>query len=373
MSTERKPAKAKDDQGPLWLDAKARVAARIGLAICLSLLALWMARDFLAPLGWAIIIAVSTWPIYSRFAAKFSSGGRTFLAPAMFTLIVGLLIFLPVGLALHRASQDGAAVAEALARYRETGIPAPGWLGDVPGIGQHASQWWRVNLSDAKAVHQWIGSDGTRNNTDATRAVGVAVLHRTFLFVFALITLFGLLRHGPWMANRVMDTADKILGGPGERLTFKMVEAIRGTVNGTVVVAVTEGAVIGLAYVLAGVPYPLLLMLLTMAFAMLPFGAWAVFTTASLLLILQGGSAYAALGVFVFGAAVMLVGDTFLWPAMVGNGARLPFVVALIGIFGGLQTFGLIGLFLGPIIMAALMIVWREWLMGYGKSSGGRP
>lgn len=367
MSKERKATKESDDQGALWLDAKARIVARISLAVCLSLLALWMARDFLAPLGWAIIIAVSTWPIYSRFVAKFSAGGHTFLPPALFTLIVGLLIFLPVGLALHRASQDGAAVAEALARYRETGVPVPGWLSDVPAVGSHVSQWWRINLSDAKAVHQWIGSGNAGNNTDAARVVGAEVLHRTFLFVFALIALFGLLRHGPWVANRVMDTADKILGGPGERLTFKMVEAIRGTVNGTVVVAVTEGALIGAAYVLADVPYPLLLMLLTMAFAMLPFGAWAVFTIASLLLIVQGGSPYAALGVFGFGAIVMLIGDTFLWPAIVGNIARLPFVIALIGIFGGLQSFGLIGLFLGPVIMAALMIVWREWLIGSGS------
>jgi predicted PurR-regulated permease PerM len=364
MSNERKAAKATDKQGPLWFDAKARVVARISLAVCLSLVALWIARDFLAPLGWAIVIAVTTWPVYSRFVARFPSGGQRFLVPALFTVVVGLLIFLPVGLALHRASQDGAAVAEALSRFRETGIPVPGWLGDVPAVGQHISEWWRVNLSDAKAAHQWIGSGSGANNTDAARAMGVEVLHRTFLFVFALLALFGLLRHGPWMASRVMDTADKILGAPGERLTFKMVDAIRGTVNGTVVVAVSEGAVIGIAYVLADVPYPLLLTLLTMAFAMLPFGAWAVFATASLLLVLQGGSPYAALGVFLFGAIVMLIGDTFLWPAMVGNAARLPFVIALIGIFGGLQSFGLIGLFLGPIIMAALMIVWREWLIG---------
>lgn len=363
MSNERNAAKTTDDLGPLWLDAKARIVARISLAVFLTILALWVARDFLAPLGWAIIIAVSAWPIYSRFSARFSVGGRKFLVPALFTAVVGLLIFLPVGLALHRASQDGAAVADALSRYRETGIPVPGWLTEIPVIGQHASNWWRTNLSDAKMVHQWIGS-GAANSTDAARAMGIEVLHRTFLFVFALSALFGLLRHGPWIVGRVMDTADKILGGPGERLTFKMVEAIRGTVNGTVVVAVIEGAVIGLAYVFADVPYPLLLTLLTMAFAMLPFGAWAVFATASLLLVVQGGSPYAALGVFLFGATIMLIGDTFLWPAMVGNAARLPFVIALIGIFGGLQSFGLIGLFVGPIVMAALMIVWREWLIG---------
>jgi predicted PurR-regulated permease PerM len=100
-----------------------------------------------------------------------------------------------------------------------------------------------------------------------------------------------------------------------------------------------------------------------MAFAMLPLGAWVVFSFASLLLVLQGGSGLAAAGVFGFGALVMLIGDTFVWPKIVGGAARMPSLAALIGIFGGLQAFGLIGLFLGPVILAALLTVWRDWLM----------
>ena len=150
---------------------------------------------------------------------------------------------------------------------------------------------------------------------------------------------------------------------PGEQLASKLVDAIRGTVNGTLTVAVVEGAIIGAAYFIVGVPHALLFSLLTMAFAMVPFGAWAVFTTASLLFVLQGGNVMAGCAVFGFGAIVMLIGDTLVWPKLVGNAARLPFLVALIGIFAGLQAFGLIGLFLGPVIMAALLTVWREWLI----------
>jgi predicted PurR-regulated permease PerM len=81
------------------------------------------------------------------------------------------------------------------------------------------------------------------------------------------------------------------------------------------------------------------------------------------MLLLQGGSFLAAAGVFGFGAAVMMLGDNFLWPTLIGGSARLPFLLALIGIFGGLEAFGLIGLFLGPVIMAALLTVWREWIV----------
>jgi hypothetical protein len=85
-----------------------------------------------------------------------------------------------------------------------------------------------------------------------------------------------------------------------------MAEAIRGTVNGTVAVAVAEGAIIGIAYVLAGVPHPLLFAVLTIAFAMVPFGAWVAFSSAALVLVLHGGSLSAAAGLFGFGAAAML-------------------------------------------------------------------
>ena len=230
-------------------------------------------------------------------------------------------------------------------------------------VGNQVAQWWRANLSDAKAVTLWIGAADAHKEAARTQALGVDLLHRFFLFVVALIALFGFFRHGPWVTNRILETADRLLGDPGERLASKMTDTIRGTVNGTVLIAVVEGSLIGIGYLVAGVPHALVLTFLTMAFAMVPLGAWAVFSSASVLLLLQGGSALAAVGIFLFGAVVMLIGDMFIWAALVGSAARLPFLVALIGIFGGLQAFGLIGLFLGPVILAALLTIWREWLM----------
>jgi predicted PurR-regulated permease PerM len=119
---------------------------------------------------------------------------------------------------------------------------------------------------------------------------------------------------------------------------------------------------------LVGVPSPALFTLLTIAFAMVPFGAWAAFTAGALTLLLNEGSLWWALAIFGWGAAVMLIGDHFVWPLLVGNAARLPFLWALVGVFGGLQVFGLIGLFLGPLIMASVMTIWREWVISFDDS-----
>ena len=104
-------------------------------------------------------------------------------------------------------------------------------------------------------------------------------------------------------------------------------------------------------------------MLLTVAFGMLSFDAGVVFLTTVLVLLAQGGSLAVAAFLFGFGAALMVAAG-FMWPVLVGRTARLPFLIALIGIFGGLQTFGLIGLFIGPVIMVALLTIWREWYGG---------
>jgi predicted PurR-regulated permease PerM len=322
-----------------------------------------MSLDFLAPLSWAVVIALAAWPAYRKFSASIGAKGSTVLAPLGFTLIVGLVLFLPVGLAVHQAALEGQTLIQSVAQIRQNGLPVPEWLPHLP-LGEHGARWWTANLSDPRGATQLIDSIVDKDaQATWTRTLGGQVLHRMFLFMLALISLFVILQNGAWTANRVLETADKILGDPGERLASKMVETVRGTVVGTLVVAVAEGIIIGAAYVAAGVPSPLVFALLTFAFAMVPLGAWVIFTSAALLLAIQGGGVYAATALFFFSALVMLVGDMFVWPNLVGNQARLPFLAALIGIFGGLQTFGLIGLFIGPMILGALWIVWREWLL----------
>jgi predicted PurR-regulated permease PerM len=366
MATNTRRKAGSEQQAPIPIDSQARRASRIALTIGLVIIGLWIAQEFLAPLGWAVIIVLTTWPAYQIFAKSLAD--RTpILAPLSFTVIIGVVLFIPVAVALYQAAEESHTISQHLAHARQHGIPAPSWLHHIP-FGEQAASWWTTNLSDPNGAVQWLGAPPDRKADAAwSRSLGSEVLRRFFHFVIALVGIFVLLRDGAWIGNRVLETADRLLGDPGERLASKMAETIRGVVNGTVVVAVAEGLIIGLAYVVAGVPNPLLFAFLTMAFAMVPFGAWLVFTGASLLLVSYGGSALAAAGIFGFGAVVMIVGDIFAWPALVGNQARLPFLLTLIGIFGGLQVFGLIGLFLGPMFLAGIWIVWREWIAPGGK------
>jgi predicted PurR-regulated permease PerM len=350
-----------DGRAPLPKNRHARTTARTVFAVAVLLLAAWVALDFLTPIAWAVVIAVTIWPLYVRFRNRLGGDG-TIWTPLIFTVLTAIIICVPLVLPLQKAAQESGRMTEWVTQLREQGMPPPGWLASLPLFGSQAAEWWNANLGNAQSAQEWLGRFNLDSVTSWSATLGAAALHRFFLFFIMLLALFFILRDGETIAARALDTADRVLGDPGERLVSKMVDAVRGTVTGTVVVAVVEGVVIGAAYVIAGVPAPFLLAFLTAAFAMLPFGAWVAFTVASFALLVQGGSGLAAAAVFGWGALVMFIGDHFVWPTLVGGAARLPFLLALIGIFGGLQVFGLLGLFLGPVIMATALIIWRDWL-----------
>jgi len=361
------PARARDGEGaearpPLPLHAGARLTARVALAIALVGIGLWTAAEFLPALIWATILAVTLWPFYVRIAARLSGGPST-LSALLFTVLVGLTLFLPLALVAYAIAQQSDVVAAWITQSREGGIQVPEWVVRLPIAADTVQQWWHENLAKPQGARAWLQSLNADKAGDLITTFGGQLLHRLFMFFVALMALFAFLRNGDMLAQRFAVSADRIFGDPGEGLVEKIVDATRGTVNGTVIVAIVEGLLIGIGYLLAGVPNPILFTVVTIAFAMLPFGAWAAFSAAALTLLIGGGSGFAAFAVFAWGAVVMLAGDNVVWPKLVGGAARLPFLLAFVGIFGGLASFGLVGLFLGPVVMAALLTVWREWVM----------
>jgi len=348
-----------ENQKPLPLGPGARTNVRIVFALVLVALALWTASSFLPPLMWATVLAVSLWPLYLKFATRFMDGPSA-AAAMVFTVLVALILITPISLAVYTIAEQSDMLLDWFKRARESGIEVPDWVARLPIAAESTQQWWRANLSDPKAATAWLKSLNAENVSDLFTTFGGQLIHRLFMLFFSLLALFALLRHGRAVASRVLETCDRLFGEAGEGLVEKMVDATRATVNGTVLVAVGEGIAIGLVYFVAGVPNALTFLILTTAFAMIPFGAWVAFTVAAIVTISTGGSGFAAAVVFVWGSIVMLAGDHFVWPTLVSGSARLPFLLAFVGIFGGLA--GLIGLFVGPVIMAAFLAMWPEWI-----------
>jgi len=334
--------------------------ARVAVAAALVLLGLWILHRYLAALGWAAVLAIALWPLYRRLIGALAGRGRQVLAPLIFTLLIGLVFIVPFVYAAVEVARETQVFVQYLVDARHTGIPVPEWIPQLPGIGRPLEEWWRTNLGDPKAAGELLGRIYTRVPAESAREVGGQIIHRLILFGFTLLTLFFLFRDGSAFSRQLIVLSDRVLGTQGERIGRHMVQAVLGTVNGLVLVGLGEGVLLGVAYILAGLPHSVPIALLTGVVAVIPFGAPVVFGAAALYLAAAGSTAAAA-AVFGFGLVVVFVADHFVRPVLIGGAIRLPFLWVLLGILGGLETFGILGLFLGPAIMAALISLWREW------------
>ena len=116
----------------------------------------------------------------------------------------------------------------------------------------------------------------------------------------------------------------------------------------------------GIVYFAAGLPSPALMGVITAVAAVIPFAAPVVYAFAGLYLWAVGNTV-GGIVIIVSGSVIVFIADHFLRPVLIGGAIRLPFLLVLLGLLGGLETFGFLGLFLGPAIMAALVALWRDW------------
>jgi predicted PurR-regulated permease PerM len=336
------------------------IAGGVAIAV-LALAGLWTLRLFLPALGWGVILAVSLWPWFERSAARWPRGRRLAL-PAGFTLLILLVFVIPLVMVTAAVLHDGAAIHHWLDQAREQGLPPPPFLQQLP-YGPHIVTWWQSTLSipggiNHLAPHAAPGSGSPFGTGE--RIIG-GLLHRLLLIGFMLLVLFFLLRDGEKIVDALRIGSRRAFGRAGESVADQAVQAIRGTVNGLVIVGFGEGLILGLTYAFAGVIHAALLGLLTGLLSVVPFGAMVAVAIAAGLLVASGQVA-AAVIVAAIGAVVTFVADHFVRPVFIGGATRLPFVVVLLGILGGIEAWGLIGLVLGPALMAVLMLLWREWV-----------
>jgi len=336
-----------------------RIATSI-VDIALVLLGIWVLRGFMSALAWALVLTLATWPLYERFLTLFSPPRRRNLAPALFTLVIALVFIVPFGVAVIEVWRETRAIMHWVTEAEHNGIAVPAAVAGLPFFSQQITDWWNANLAAPGAITELLGRTDTGQFARVTQEVGIIIARRLTFFLFTILTLFFLFRDGVSLGKRFHTFAHRLLGQPGEYLATLTMSAVRSTADGLVLVGLGEGAVLGVAYYIFGAPHPALLAAFTGLLAMIPFGAPIIFTLASAVLLIDG-SYYAAGGLFAFGWVVIGIADHAIRPILIGGAAKLPFLWVLLGIFGGLETFGLVGLFLGPAIMAALVSLWREW------------
>lgn len=335
--------------------------ARLALVVLLLGLGLWTVRNFLPALIWAAILAVAIWPLYEHARARSSPGRHGIALPALFTLAVAVIFGLPFILLAVQAGREAHDLLLLFRRATTSGVAVPEWVSHLPFGAESVTAWWRDNLSSPVPTAAFLRRVDQGSMLLLTRQFGAEIARRTVTFFFMLMTFFFLLRDGDGIVRDLLNASNKLFGARGERIARQMVSSIHGTVDGLVLVGIGEGILMGIAYVLAGAPHPTLLGGLTAVAAMIPFAVFVVFAIVGMLLLAQG-SVIGAIVIIVLGTVVVLLADHLVRPALIGGATRLPFLWVLFGILGGVETWGVVGLFIGPALMAALVMLWREFL-----------
>jgi predicted PurR-regulated permease PerM len=338
-------------------DTRAQHAAVGVLALILVLLGLYTLSNFLSALAWAGIFAIALWPLYRRAERRF---GPSPLLPAAFTAAVALIFIIPIGLVGLQLAREAHATAEWVRNAQQNGIPEPDFIHHLPFAQSQVEGWWQQNLADPGQARELLQRATRGHLADTSRTIAGQVARRLTLFVFTLLTLFFLFREGHDVTQQMRRAAARAFGPGGERVGRQIIASVHGTVNGLVLVGLGEGVVLGAIYAIAGAPHPTVLGAVSAVAAMIPFAAGIPIAIAALLL-LANGATVAAIIVVAAGLSVTFIADHFIRPVLIGGATRLPFIWVLLGILGGVEAWGLIGLFLGPAIMAALILLWREW------------
>lgn len=313
-------------------------------------------NHFLLSLAWAGLLAVITWPLKEYLLRR----GWSPLAAA--SMLVGGLLFAfgaPSAFLINTLSNEFATVERLVGQLNQAGVPAPEWLSRLPVVAKPVMQWWQEHLAAPGGLNlliQTAAGDMVPHLTRTVSTIGPTLLANALYLFLSMLTLFVLYLEGDSVVRYVDRAGMRICAKhyPVVRTLFPL--SVRGTALGLCLVAVLEGVVLGIAYAVAGAPAPAILGMITGYLALIPGGAPLSFTLVSLLLLGQG-HAGAALGLFTWGATELFLVDKFIRPKLIGQRVNLPFLAVLFGLLGGVSTLGVIGLFVGPFMMA-LLFAW---------------
>jgi predicted PurR-regulated permease PerM len=342
--------------------------ARITLAVlCLLALiaaSLWILRPFLAAIVWATMLVVSTWPLMKSLQARF--GNRRGPAVAVMTVTILLLVIVPVWAALATIVGYAGQVTALTQKLAETGLPQPpAWVAGLPLVGGDLSAAW-AGLADA-------GPDGLaaalrpHANGAARWVLGQAGSLGALFVQFLLVVVLSALMYssGEVAARAVRRFGRRLAGERGENAVVLAGKAIRGVALGVGATALIQTILGSVGLLAAGVPLVALLGAVMLVLCIAQMGPALVLLPAVGWMYWRGEHAWAA--ILLVWAVLIQVFDNVLRPVLVRRDADLPLLLIFAGVIGGMLGFGLVGLFVGPVVLAVgytLLTAWIEEGLG---------
>ena len=400
-----------DPQPPRTL----RLDQVLGWAVlCLLLIGcVTVLKPFMSAVLWAVVLCFSLWPVHRRFTQWL--GGRRTLAALVTTLSIALVLVVPVAVIGVGIADDARALATATRKWMEAGPPKPpAWLEKIPVVGHQAKAYWIEFAEDAARLMRelkpavddstFLATNRVAVTTEPTQEplapapppateqesrlvkalktlvmsartvmlrAGFAIGRGVVEVVLSVFLTFFIFRDGAAVADRLTTGVARIAGDRGKHLLDVAGRTVRGVVYGILGTALVQGVAAAIGFVIAGVPGAALLGLLTFFLSPVPVGPPLVWIPAVIWLFNQGSTGW---GIFmlIWGIGVSSV-DNIVKPWLISQGSQMPFIVIFFGVIGGALAFGVVGVFLGPTLLAVTYRIVEEWSTASPAVAGSPP
>ncbi len=319
----------------------------------------WTLLPFLSALIWAATIVIATWPLLVQLERL--AGGRRWLATVTMTLLVLLAFIVPFGVAISILLDAAAQSPKVMSDFLSHGLDMPpDWVAKIPWFGdQLAVQWQSVAEGGPDALKALVQPYALSAAGAAIAATGGA--GRVAVLVVLTVILVGILySSGETAARGVLAFAYRLAGETGERAVRLAGAAIRGVALGVVVTALVQSLLAGIGLWICGIPHAGVLTAIAFVFGIAQIGPLPVLALSAFWLYWSGNSGW-AVALLIWSVPVVSL-DNVLRPMLIRRGVELPLLLIIAGVIGGLIGFGVVGLFIGPVVLAVTYTLVQEWV-----------
>jgi predicted PurR-regulated permease PerM len=331
--------------------------------IAFSLLIL---RPFLGAIIWAATIVSATWPLL--LAVQRRLWGRRGLAVAAFSLCLLAFLFIPFLLSIGTIVSNVDEISAWMKSLSTFHVPPlPDWIAGIPFVGPSIVKTWEkvlgAGLKDLAALAAPYAGDATQWIVKRLGSVGFAIAQ--FMLTVVVSALFW--SKGEDYAAMIRRYARRLAGDRGGNAVVLAGQAVRGVALGVVVTALVQAALGGIGLLVVGIPFAAILTAVMFLFCIAQLGPLLVLLPAVMWVFWSGNTGW---GIFLL-VWTLIVGalDNFLRPVLIRKGADLPLVLIFAGVLGGLMTMGLIGIFVGPVVLAVTRALGEAWVIAEPESA----
>jgi len=319
----------------------------------------WIFRPFLTSFIWATIIVVATWPLLLKLQALLWH--RRGLAVGAMTVVLLLVLVIPLTLAVSAIIESADKITDWIKSLGTFTLPTmPEWVGKIPLVGKKFAESWqqyaalppeelsaRLTPYAREALKWFVAKAG---------GIGMTILQ----FLLTVIISAILYAKGETVAAGVRSFARRLAGQKGEETAVLAAKAVRGVALGVGLTAIIQSGLAGIGLAVTGVPAAAILTAVMFMLCIAQVGPVLVLIPSIIWLFYKGETLWG--GILIVWSIPVLILDNIIRPFLIKKGADLPLLLIFAGVIGGLIAFGVIGLFIGPVVLAVSHVLLKAWV-----------